>query len=76
MTSSRGRITRVRGSMVIASLVSALLSAFAASAQPAEPAPAPAPRQPTAAELESWRKEILKTPRPNGCFTATYPERQ
>jgi len=32
--------------------------------------------QPTAVELESWRKTILKTPEPKttGCFTATYPE--
>jgi hypothetical protein len=35
----------------------------------------PAQAKPTAVELESWRKTILKTPRPKaGCFTATYPE--
>jgi hypothetical protein len=31
----------------------------------------------TAAERETWRKALMKTPRPtNGCYTATYPERQ
>jgi len=40
-----------------------------------EQAQAAATRQPTAVELESWRKTILHTPRPKeGCFTATYPE--
>jgi hypothetical protein len=35
---------------------------------------ATATRQPTAVELESWRKAIIKTPRPKkACFTATYP---
>lgn len=34
-----------------------------------------APRQPAEVERESWRKAILKTPRPKkACFTATYPE--
>jgi hypothetical protein len=32
-------------------------------------------RRPTAVEMESWRKVILKTPRPKkACFVATYPE--
>lgn len=35
----------------------------------------PALKEPV--ELESWRKTILKTPRPKkGCFTAAYPEKQ
>jgi hypothetical protein len=52
------------------------------SAQPTTPAPAQPPQaeagQSTAAEREkNWRKEMLATPRPtNGCYTATYPERQ
>ena len=39
--------------------------------------PAPAAATPTEVERESWRKTILKTPRPTaGCFTATYPDKQ
>jgi hypothetical protein len=31
----------------------------------------------TAAERETWRRALIATPRPtNGCYTATYPERQ
>jgi hypothetical protein len=41
----------------------------------AAPAAVGAAPQPTAAELESWRREILNTPRPNGCFTAVYPDK-
>jgi hypothetical protein len=34
-----------------------------------------APQRPTEADRESWRRTILKTPRPKrGCFTASYPE--
>lgn len=79
--SARGRVTNVLGVMVVASLLSGVLSSRATAAQPEVPAskelvPAPTTGQPTAAELESWRRTILKTPRPNGCFTATYPEKQ
>ena len=38
-------------------------------------AQAQAQRPPTAVELESWRKTIVKTPRPKkACFVANYPE--
>ena len=41
----------------------------------AEHAQAQAQRPPTAVELESWRKTIVKTPRPKkACFVANYPE--
>jgi hypothetical protein len=51
------------------------------TAEPEPPAAKAAPAadaapQPTAAELESWRREIHNTPRPNGCFTAVYPDKQ
>jgi hypothetical protein len=49
-----------------------------AQAKPtAEPTQAVATQRPTAVELESWRKTILKTPRPKkACYKATYPETQ
>jgi hypothetical protein len=84
--SARGRFMGVLGCAVIVSLLPGLVASFAAFAQPAEPVPAPAPSPPAteplpapaseSAKREAWRKEILKTPRPNGCFTATYPEKQ
>jgi von Willebrand factor type D domain len=63
-------------------LIAAILAWPAASlAQPTPPTPAQPPqgeaRQPTTAERENWRKELLAVPRPTkGCYTATYPERQ
>lgn len=40
-----------------------------------EQAQAAATQRPTEVERESWRRTILKTPRPKpGCFTASYPE--
>ncbi len=79
------RITRVLGLIVVASLVSGLLSPVPAFAQPgaspsAQPAPTPSSAPtitptPSAESLESWRKSMVATPRPTkGCFTATYPD--
>jgi hypothetical protein len=51
----------------------------AAGAPPpaANAAPKPAASSgPSAAQIESWRRELLKTQRPNGCFTAAYPDTQ
>jgi hypothetical protein len=71
------------GIIGVASVLSALLSPVTAPAQSKAPASSTeqpqgaTTGQPTAAELEGWRKAILATPRPtNGCFTATYPEKQ
>jgi hypothetical protein len=64
--------------MFAASLMSGLMSSFAARAQPTEPTPAPsAATQPSAEEVakrEAWRATIARTPAPKkGCFTALYP---
>jgi hypothetical protein len=54
----------------------------ASHAQPTTPPTSAQPPQattgqPGAAERQNWRKELLAVPRPtNGCYTATYPERQ
>jgi hypothetical protein len=82
-SSVRGCVTRFLGFMVIASLLSVLLSSPATSAEPGAPAskkPAPAPNataQPPAeesAKREDWRKAMARTPLPkNRCFTASYP---
>lgn len=41
------------------------------------PSSKPAPKEPGRAELEAWRRAVLKTPRPaNGCVTATFPEQK
>ena len=74
-SSSSTRMTRILGAMAIASLLSGLWPSNASAAEP-EAAASTRP-QPPAKELESWRKAILKTPRPkSGCFKATYPEKQ
>lgn len=77
-SSARGRVARFLGIMLAASLLSGLMSSFAARAQPAEPTPAPsAATQPSAEEVakrEAWRATIARTPAPKkGCFTASYP---
>jgi von Willebrand factor type D domain len=44
-------------------------------ATPTQNAPIQARPVPNAAELETWRRTILKVPTPNsGCFTANYPD--
>ena len=55
-----------------------LLGPWSNNASAAEPkAPASTRPLPTAVQLESWRKSILKAPRPKeGCSTASYPETQ
>jgi hypothetical protein len=81
-SSERGLGTKSFGFIVFASVMSGLLSPVIAPAQTktptsTEPAQAASTGRPNAAELESWRNAILATPRPkNGCFTATYPEKQ
>ena len=72
-------VTKIRGRIIAASLLSGLLSSFAAWAEPARPMPAPTattePSAKEAAERENWRKKMLRTPRPtSGCFAATFPE--
>jgi hypothetical protein len=79
------RTTRVLGLMIVASLVSDLLSPFPALAQAGaspsvQPGPTPSSppaitRSPSAENLAAWRKSMVATPRPTkGCFTATYPD--
>jgi hypothetical protein len=66
--------TKILSATVVASLFSVPITA---TAQTKEPSPAAETKQPTAAEREEWRKALMATPRPtNGCYTATYPERQ
>jgi hypothetical protein len=78
-------ITRVLGLMVLAGLVSGLLSPFSTFAQTgasrsAQQAPASSPPPtitppPSPKSLLSWHKSMVATPRPKkGCFTATYPD--
>jgi hypothetical protein len=81
--SSRGRVIRVLGIMVVATLLSGPVSSLAASAQPAasstQPAPAPTPPQatvppPPAQSLEAWRVIMSRVPVPKkGCFKSSYP---
>ena len=79
-SSARGGIVTVLGAMVVASLLSGLSSSRAAAAEPGapaakEPAAAAAAEKPTAAQLETWRQTLAKTPRPKkACYTATYPD--
>jgi hypothetical protein len=77
-SSARGRVARFLSIMFAASLLSGLMSSFAARAQSTEPTPAPsAATQPSAEEAakrEAWRAIIARTPLPKkGCFTALYP---
>jgi hypothetical protein len=76
-SSSPGSVKTVLG-LIAGSLLAGLLSSFAAFAQSDAPSTPPAQasaKQPTDAERESWRRQILKTPRPkSGCFTAAYPD--
>jgi len=68
--------------MVVAGLMSAVLTGRAAAAEPEkpatkEPAAAVAVEKPTAAQLQTWRQTLAKTPRPKkACYTATYPDTQ
>ena len=84
-SSARRRITGVLGVIVVASLLSGLLS-FPASAQfrtPPYPQPAPAltppkGRPPLSLEeariRENWRQLMLRTPTPKtGCYTSAFP---
>jgi hypothetical protein len=79
---SPDRVLCGHSATVISVLIAALLAwPAASSAQPTTPTPAQPPPagagQPTTAEQENWHKEMLATPRrTNGCYTATYPERQ
>jgi hypothetical protein len=77
-SSSAGRrIARLLSIMLAASLLSGLVSSFAARAQPTQPTPPSATTRPPAEELakrEAWRAAIARTPAPKkGCFTAVYP---
>src|SRR5262249_13519712 len=81
-SSARRRITGVLGVIVVASLLSGLLS-FPASAQsrtPPYPQPAPPPTPPKATtqrsvhDLEAWHATMSRTPVPKeGCFNSSYP---
>ena len=79
---SRSSVLRRHAATNIGVLIATLLAWPAVStAQPTTPTAAQPPPaeagQPTAAERENWRKELLAVPRPtNGCYTVTYPERQ
>jgi hypothetical protein len=77
-SSARGCVTRVLGSIFVASLSVGLLSSRAAAAPSEVPASTPAPaagQVATDVERENWRKKIMRTPQPtSGCFTATFPE--
>src|SRR5262249_10341647 len=76
----RRRITGVLGVIVVASLLSGLLS-FPASAQsrtPPYPQPPPTPpkatTQPSVHDLEAWHATMSPTPVPKeGCFQSSYP---
>ncbi len=85
-SSARRRVTKDLRIVVVASLLSGLLSSFAAFAQTGtppsnEPAPAPAPtsppattQPPSAKSLEDWRASMARVPLPKkGCFTSSYP---
>ena len=76
-SSAQKQVTRFFGNLAVAiQLWSLTASAQTPTPTPAQPPQAP-PEQPSAAARENWRKEMQATPRPrNGCFTATYPERQ
>ncbi len=73
----RGRGMKVLGAVTIATLLSMPVTTAAQAQAPTSGKPAEAGKteQPTAAELEEWRKALRATPRPNGCFAANYPER-
>ena len=84
LSSARERAPKVFGILVAASLLSELLSCFAAFAQAEAPPSAPtspaastpqatAPR-PSAQSLKAWREIMSRTPRPKkGCFKSSYP---
>jgi hypothetical protein len=71
-------VLRVLGLTITASAPIGFLTPVAAFAQSAAPSPQRAQAsggQPTEAEREIWRRQILRTPRPgSGCYTAAYPE--
>jgi hypothetical protein len=81
--SACGRVMSVLSVMVVAGLLSGLLSSRATAASPEAPASTePAPPAPAIAKLSpeetasrgAWRAAILKAPRPKtGCFKAEYP---
>jgi hypothetical protein len=78
-SSAPRRVARFLGIMCAATLLSGLISSFAARAQPTQPTPAPsATAQPSAEEAakrEAWRATIARAPAPKkGCFTAPYPK--
>jgi hypothetical protein len=71
----RGRAARAFAITVAAGLLPGLWASGAAGAD--AQAPASTRPQPTAVQLESWRKSILKAPRATvGCFAADYPDKQ
>jgi hypothetical protein len=78
-SSAPRRVARFLGIMCAATLLSGLISSFAARAQPTQPTPAPsATAQPSAEEAakrEALRATIARAPAPKkGCFTAPYPK--
>lgn len=70
----RGRGTKYLGVVAVASLLSLPVTTVAQAQAPTTGKSAEA-GQPTAAELEEWRKALRVAPRPNGCFAANYPEK-
>jgi hypothetical protein len=79
---SIGNAAKILLLMILSHMVSIASSFPAAATEPDRPTSQEAtiprtPGRPTTEEVESWRREILKTPQPrNGCFAANYPERQ
>ncbi len=77
-SSTRERSTNAFGLIVVAGLLSAPITVSAQPNAPTSTTPGQAATtaQPSAAEREEWRKQMLAIPRPtNGCFTANYPEK-
>src|SRR5208282_1242422 len=70
-----GRNTRILRMTVVASLALGLAASSASAAEPEKTAVAAAVEKPTAAQLETWRQTLAKTPRPKkACYTAAYPD--
>jgi len=59
----------------IAAAAQQAASSAASTPEPARQAESAAQAQPSAVEMEAWRKRLLVVPRPDkGCFTADYPQ--
>jgi hypothetical protein len=84
-SSVRRRVTRILGTMVVASVLSGPLSSITASAQPAAPtstvqaaSPSSSPetaKPPVTQSQEEWGKSMARVPVPKkGCFASSYPK--